>query len=86
MPKFTFTSNRNGLAGSLNFLSCSPHEDLIREPFKKNPGISDLFQKGGGSRPIRNPYFDLACEDSMLTGSPNLENGLEHLSVLKIPK
>ena len=50
--------------------------NCLREPFKKkNPGISDFVRKGGGgSRPIRNSYFDLVSEDPMLTGSPNQEN------------
>merc|ERR1712105_254449 len=46
----------------------------IKGTLKKTPGISDLFRKGGGSRPIRNPYFDLVSEDPMLTGSPNQAN------------
>ena len=50
------------------------HTNLLREPLKKPPGISDLFRKGGGSRPIRNPYFDLVSEDPMLTGSLFQEN------------
>ena len=44
---------------------------------KKNQEFRICSQKGGGSRPIRNSYFDLVSEDSMLTGSPNQEN--EHV-------
>merc|ERR1712074_414711 len=47
----------------------------VREPFNnKKTRNFGFVPKRGGSRPIRNPYFDLVSEDLMLTGSPNQEN------------
>ena len=45
----------------------------LREPLKKTQEFRICSEKGG-SPPIRNSYFDLVSEDSMLTGSPNQEN------------
>ena len=50
------------------------YQNIIREPLKKTQEFRICSEKGGGSRPIRNPYFDLVSEDPMLTGSPNQEN------------
>ena len=41
---------------------------------KKPRNFGFVPKRGGGSRPIRNSYFDLVSEDPMLTGSPNQEN------------